>query len=91
MKIGGLKMEEQVKKMIVDILGLDISPEEIDADASIFGTGDDGRGLGLDSVDMLELVVGINQVFGIKHQSDDLSILRNVRTLTEYIEQKIGR
>lgn len=83
-------IEEMVKKMIVERLGLDISPEEIDDNEPIFGTNSEGKGLGLDSVDGLELVVGLNEAFGVKHQSDDLSIMYSVKTISDYIRQRMG-
>ncbi len=83
-------LEQKVKDMIIDRLGLDITTEEIEDDAPIFGMDDDGRGLDLDSVDALELVVGINEVFGIKHQSDDLSVLYSVKTISDFIRKMLG-
>lgn len=83
-------LEEKVKAMIIERLGLDISPEDIGTDAPIFGINDEGKGLGLDSVDALELVVGMNVVFKIKHQSDDLSILYSVKTIVDYMKKRIG-
>lgn len=81
---------QKVKEMIVERLGLDISPEEIITDAPIFKIDDEGRGLALDSIDALELAVGLNEAFGLKHQSDDLSILYSVETIVEYIKKKKG-
>ncbi|WP_249208604.1 phosphopantetheine-binding protein [Magnetospirillum sulfuroxidans] len=53
-----------MKKLIVDALKLeDVSPDDIDAQEPLFG---DGGGLGLDSIDALELGVAIRKTFGIK-------------------------
>ena len=83
-------IEAMVKTMIIERLGLEITPEEIDDNNPIFGTNDEGKGLGLDSVDGLELVVGLNETFGVKHKSDNLSILYSVKTISDYIRQRMG-
>ena len=55
-------MEEEIKKFIVHTLMLeDIQPEDIDTDAALFG-----EGLGLDSVDALELGVALQKKYGMK-------------------------
>ena len=58
-------MEElilQLKKEIIEVLNLEeVKPEDIDNDASLFG-----EGLGLDSIDALELIVLIEKNYGIK-------------------------
>lgn len=58
-------MEElvlELKKEIIEALNLeDITPEDIDADAPLFGSG-----LGLDSIDALELIVLMEKKYGIK-------------------------
>jgi len=50
-----------LKNMIVERLKLQVSPDEIDDSAPLFG-----EGLGLDSIDALELVVGLEQEFGVQ-------------------------
>ncbi|WP_438431707.1 acyl carrier protein [Gorillibacterium sp. sgz500922] len=86
-----LALEQKIKHMIIERLGLDITPEDIDPSAPIFGTDKEGKGLDLDSVDALELVVGIREVFGIKHQSDDLSVLENVQSIAAFIRGHNGQ
>ncbi len=57
-----------IKQLIVESLNLDgVSPESIEDDAPLFG-----EGLGLDSVDALEMVVAIEKKYGIKIQSQDV-------------------
>ena len=77
--------EQKVKEIIVLSLDLeDVSPSDIDAEAPLFG-----EGLGLDSIDALELGMAIKREFGIafsKDPSDNKRIFRSVRTLAEYIE-----
>ena len=63
--MAGLEME--IKQLIVDALSLeDILPEEIETDAPLFGDG-----LGLDSIDALELGMALRKKFNININSDD--------------------
>jgi acyl carrier protein len=57
----------ELKSLLVSELNLeDITPDQIDADAPLFG-----EGLGLDSIDALELAVILDKKYGIKIQSSD--------------------
>jgi acyl carrier protein len=56
------ELKEQIKRMLVDNLMLKISPEQITDDQPLFGPG----GLGLDSVDALQLVVALDKNYGLK-------------------------
>lgn len=85
-----MDLEREIKEVIVNCLGLDIDPEEINSKYPIFGVDENGNGLDLDSIDALELVVGLNAHFGIKQQSDDLSALKSVETIKNYIAEKVG-
>ena len=82
-------IELNIKKLIVEALKLeDIRPEDIDSDEPLFGTG-----LGLDSIDALELGVAIRQRYGIKIETvtDEVKAhFANVRSLAKFIEgQKV--
>ncbi len=60
-------LEEEIKELIVEALVLeDIAPEEIDSDEPIFG-----EGLGLDSVDALELAMALEERYGVKFEAED--------------------
>ena len=60
-------MLNELKSLLVSELNLeDITPDQIDADAPLFG-----EGLGLDSIDALELAVILDKKYGIKIQSSD--------------------
>ena len=60
-------LKRRVKEMIVERLGLEgLRPEEIDDDAPLFG-----EGLGLDSIDALELSIGREKVFGVKLETEE--------------------
>ena len=67
------ELERQLKALIVDALKLeDTAPEDIDSDEPLVGDG-----LGLDSIDILELAMAIHRQFGVKTGSDD-SVNREV-------------
>lgn len=75
---------EQVKQQIIETLNLeDLTPADIDTDAPLFD-----KGLGLDSIDALELIVLLEREYGIKLQNpaEGRSIFASVRTMAEYIE-----
>jgi len=74
----------QVKETIVRSLRLSISPGEIDNDIALFG-----EGLGLDSIDVLELVLELERSFGVKISDEQLArrALRNVTSIVELIEE----
>ncbi len=80
-------LEQRIKQMIIDSLGLeDMSSEDIDTDAALFG--DDG--LGLDSVDALELGLAVQKTFGIQLDNEKEQLrehFASVRTLAELIRR----
>lgn len=77
-------LREDLKRLIVTRLRLEgVTPDRIDDDAALFGGG-----LGLDSVDALELVVGLEQEYGISIKSHEIdrAVFTSVRTLAGFIE-----
>lgn len=73
----------EVAALIVEALNLEMSPAEIDPDAPLFGAG-----LGLDSIDVLEIALVISKRFGFQLRSDDADnarIFSSLRALTEHI------
>jgi acyl carrier protein len=81
-------MEElilELKKQLIEVLNLeDMQPDDIDNDAPLFG-----EGLGLDSIDALELIVLLEKKYGIKleNSAEGKSIFKNVRTIAEYVSE----
>jgi acyl carrier protein len=79
-----LELESEVAALIVNELKLeDIEPRDIDPDAPLFR-----EGLGLDSIDSLELALAISQRYGFNITSDDpmiLEIFSSLRNLTAHI------
>ena len=73
----------ELKEEIIKVLNLeDITPADIDENAALFG-----EGLGLDSIDALELIVLMEKDYGIKlhDPSEGKEIFRSVKVLAEYI------
>lgn len=76
-----LKLKEQV----IEQLNLeDVSPEDIDASEPLFGDG-----LGLDSIDALELIVLLEREYGIKinDPSEGKKIFASIETMAEFIQK----
>lgn len=73
----------EVAELIVSALNLDMAASEIEADAPLFGDG-----LGLDSIDVLEIALVISKLYGFQLKSDNednLRIFSSLRSLTTYI------
>ena len=79
---GTEEVKARLKAMIVERLKLQLKVDEIDDNAPLFG-----EGLGLDSIDALELVVGLEQEFGV--QVPDEAVGReafgSINTLTDFV------
>ena len=81
------QFELEIKHLIVDALMLnDVRPEQVDSAAPLFGAG--GAGLGLDSIDALELAMAIGKRYDVKFSSDDganRETFACVRNLAAYV------
>jgi len=78
-------LEQDVAKLIVQTLKLKVDPATIDPTQALFG-----EGLGLDSIDALELSLAISQSYGYQLRSNDPEInviFSSLRTLTKAIEK----
>jgi len=76
----------KVKQLIIDRLQLEgLTPADIDDAAPLFGDG-----LGLDSIDALELVIGIEKTFGVKIQDEEVGAkaFASVNSLVEFMRSK---
>jgi acyl carrier protein len=79
-------IEKEVAHLIVDAVDLEVGPEDIDPLAPLFGDG-----LGLDSIDMLEIALSLSQRYGLQMRSDDPETVKNfacLRALSSHIEKK---
>ncbi len=77
-------LERELKELIIETLMLeDVGPDEIDSNAPLFG-----EGLGLDSIDALELAMAINKKYGVKTKADDdknTAIFSSVQALAAHV------
>ena len=79
-------LRAEVAGLIVSALNLDIRPEDIIADDPLYG-----EGLGLDSIDILEVALEVSKRFGFQLRADNddnVRIFRSLRSLTEHIAEK---
>jgi acyl carrier protein len=81
--------ELELAELIVTSLNLERQAADIDPDAPLYG-----EGLGLDSIDILELALAISKTYGIKLRSDDENnrkIFASLRVLNQHIQQQRAR
>lgn len=79
------KLYDEVKATIVEALNLNITPSDIGDDVLLFEGG-----IGLDSIDGLELLVAIERRFDIEIDDSDLGgdVIKSVHSLVDFIERK---
>lgn len=78
-------LKPRIKELIVTSLRLPMQPSQITDDAPLFR-----EGLGLDSIDALELVLEIERQFGVTIGDEHLGkrVLRSVQSIAEFIEEQ---
>lgn len=79
-------LHRKIKELIIERLQLDgVSPEDIEDGAPLFGDG-----LGLDSIDALELVIGIEKTFGVRIQDEEVGAkaFASVDALVQFLKEK---
>jgi acyl carrier protein len=81
-------LKDEVKRAIVESLRLPIAVSEIENGMSLFG-----EGLGLDSIDVLELVLEMERRFGVSITDDETGqrVLRSVDTIADFIMSERAR
>ena len=82
-------LEERLKKLVVESLALeDVEPEEINTEEALFV-----EGLGLDSIDALELALAIQEEFGVVTSPDDernQELFYSIKSLADFIRAEMG-
>ena len=76
--------ELRLAELIVTTLNLEVPPTDIDPEAPLYG-----EGLGLDSIDILEIALAVSKTYGVKLRADDESnaeIFKSLRSLNHYIQ-----
>jgi acyl carrier protein len=77
------ELQREVAALLVESLNLEITPESIDPQAPLYG-----EGLGLDSIDILEVALVVSQRYGFQLRSDDqdnVRIFTSLASLTDHI------
>ena len=83
-------LERELADLLVEVLHLEVAAGEIDPGAPLYGD----QGLGLDSIDILEIAVAISKKYGFKLRSDDPDndrIFASLRALASHIAEKRGQ
>jgi acyl carrier protein len=87
METSEICLEDRLKTLIVETLGLeDVEPASIANDQALFGDG-----LGLDSIDALELAIAIHSEFGVRTEENDehnRTYYTSIDTLAAFIREK---
>jgi len=77
-------IEQALKEMLIERLFLQVTPEEIPDEANLMET------LEIDSVSILEIVVGLEEVYGISFEDEefDISIFESIKSIADYVREK---
>jgi acyl carrier protein len=80
-----MELNNQIKRMLIDALKLETTPEAIKDDAPLFGAG-----LGLDSLDALQLAVSVEETFGVPVADEQAgkTAFASVNALAKFIESR---
>jgi acyl carrier protein len=81
--LADVGLQRELATLFVQALNLEVAPEDIDPNAPLYG-----EGLGLDSIDILEIALLVSKQYGIQIRADsqeNQQIFRSLRHLAEYI------
>jgi acyl carrier protein len=81
--LADVGLQRELATLFVQTLNLEVAPEDIDPNAPLYG-----EGLGLDSIDILEVALLVSKQYGIQIRADapeNQQIFRSLRHLAEYI------
>jgi acyl carrier protein len=79
------EQELALARLVVETLNLEVKPEEVDPEAPLYG-----EGLGLDSIDILEMALAISKTYGVQLRSEDENnrkIFASLRRLNEHLQE----
>jgi acyl carrier protein len=80
------ELESEVIALLISALNLEVAPSEVTADTPLYGDG-----LGLDSIDILEIALAVSKRYGFQMRSDDprnVESFASIRALSSYIAQE---
>jgi acyl carrier protein len=89
MRAAEITFERELAQMLVDVLHLEMPASDINPEAPLYGD----EGLGLDSIDILEIAVAVSKRYGFKLRSDDPDndrIFASLRALAAHIAEHRG-
>ncbi len=75
----------RLKTMLIENLNLEMEPDEISEDSSLFGIG-----MGLDSIDALVIIVGIEDEFDVSIPTDEPYLYRSINTMADFVELQLA-
>ncbi|EEM59833.1 MULTISPECIES: acyl carrier protein [Bacillus cereus group] len=76
------QLTTRIKEIITERLDLEIEPHHITDDQPLFG-----RGLGVDSLDALELFLAIEEEFGVAVYDENMAVLGSINKIADFIEE----
>jgi len=81
-------LRSEIKRILVDVLELDVPPEQIRDDDLLFA-----HGMGVDSVEALEIITAVEGRFDVKIHEDDigLAMFQDVSSIAEVVESALGK
>jgi acyl carrier protein len=82
---GRTPFEDEVARLMVDVLNLEVAADEIAPEAPLYRDG-----LGLDSIDMLEIALAINKQYGVELRADDernRKVFASLRNLAAHVAE----
>ena len=83
---ANFELEREVAQLMVSALNLEVAPESIGVDSELYGDG-----LGLDSIDILEIALVVSKQYGIQMKTegaDNFAVFKSLRSLSAYIAEK---
>ena len=82
-------LQREVAELMIECLNLEVTADQISPDAALYGDG-----LGLDSIDVLEVALVVSKRYGLQLRADDADnqhVFSSLRSLTDYIAAKRTR
>ncbi len=84
--VGDTRIEDRVKELLVERLFLKVSPGDVGDDDVITDT------LGVDSVSVFEIVVGLEEEYGLSFEDEDfdMEVFKTVHAMADFVRSKLG-